>query len=226
MITPIQQEKLSDVVISKIKAYILDNDLQPGAPLPTEGELCELLGVSRNTVREAVKALSFLGIIDSAPRRGLTLGSVDMRRATEFLGFHLAISNYPKSQLLDARIAVEIGALPQAIGRLADEPELYERLVAINNELQAVRDVEQFVKNDLAFHRGLLNASNSELLIAFGDLIQVFFKRFRQDVMDAKANWAKGYEQHVAILTALKAGDLEKAQSILRDHLAYHNGHL
>ena len=72
----------STLVAEKIKDLIIEQELRPGDRLPTEQELADRFGVSRISVREATKALGFLGIIDSAPRRGLTVGSLDMSRVS------------------------------------------------------------------------------------------------------------------------------------------------
>src|SRR5258707_15608240 len=108
----VKRQNLSEIIANRIKHYIVDNALRPGDRLPTEQEMAERFGVSRVSAREATKALSFLGIIRAAPRRGLTVGEIDMRRVTEYLGFHLALANYPNAELLQARIVIETGSLP------------------------------------------------------------------------------------------------------------------
>jgi GntR family transcriptional regulator, transcriptional repressor for pyruvate dehydrogenase complex len=223
MIMTIPRKKLSDEVISWIKTYILSHELKPGDPLPTEGAMSDLMGVSRNIVREAVKALSFLGIIDSAPKRGLTVAKVNFRLATEYLGFHLAINDYPKYQLLETRIAIEIGSLSSAMRQLKADPQLCAKLeqVCVDKDF---KDVDEFIAQDLAFHRGLLEAGNIGPLMAFGDLIQTFFQRFRQDVQDYRINWHKGVLEHREILTALQVGELTKAETILKGHLQDYDG--
>jgi GntR family transcriptional regulator, transcriptional repressor for pyruvate dehydrogenase complex len=223
MVLAMPRKKLSDEVISWIKNHILSNALKPGDALPTEGAMSEQIGVSRNIVREAVKALNFLGIIDSAPRRGLTVAKVNLRLATEYLGFHLAINDFPKSQLLETRIAIEIGSLASAMRGLKADAELCEKLEQVCTD-KDFRDVEEFIAQDLAFHRGLLEAGNIGPLMAFGDLIQTFFTRFSQDVLDAKANWHKGALEHREILEALRTGDLSRAETLLRGHLREYDG--
>ena len=83
----------SEMVAERIREYIIENGLKPGDKLPTEGELTELYGVSRVSVREATKALSFLGIIEAAPRRGLTVGNFSVERVSKYLAFHFAVGD-------------------------------------------------------------------------------------------------------------------------------------
>jgi DNA-binding FadR family transcriptional regulator len=222
----IRRETLSDLVVAKIKDYILDHALGEGDRLPTEQQMAEMFGVSRVSVREATKALNFLGIIRSAPRRGLTVGQVDMERVTEYLGFHFALNNYPRQQLLKARIVIETGALAEALERIAGNPAVYERLAEINEELRRAIGPDEFIAGDLAFHRELLQASEIEPLVAFNSLLEVFFRRFREEVVETRRDWAQGIKGHGEILAALQARDLQKAQSLLFTHLDHYRDHV
>jgi DNA-binding FadR family transcriptional regulator len=218
----IVRRKLSEIVASRIKDYILEHELGEGDRLPTEQRMAEMFGVSRVSVREATKALGFLGIIHSAPRRGLTLGRVDMHRVTEYLGFHFAINNYPRQQLLHTRITIETGALLQVTQRMAQDRTIYPRLAAINDALRSARTADAFIAGDVAFHRMLLEASGIEPLVAFNGLLEVFFQRFRREVLEARRSWSTGIEGHQRILDALRAGRVGKAQDLLRQHLAHY----
>ncbi len=75
----------------RLKTYIQSEKLVSGDRLPTETELAEMFGVSRLSLREATKALEFLGIIESRTGVGLTVGRIDLERVTDHLGFHPAL---------------------------------------------------------------------------------------------------------------------------------------
>jgi GntR family transcriptional regulator, transcriptional repressor for pyruvate dehydrogenase complex len=216
----ITRRNLSEVVAERIKQYIIDHSLKPGDRLPTEQELSDRFGVSRVSTREATKALGFLGIINAAPRRGLVVGHVNMKRVTDYLGFHLAISDFPRPQLLDARIVIETGALPHVMRRMADEPSLYDRLVTIADLLQAAPGLDERIAADAAYHRALLDASGVGPLLAFHDLLTIFFNSFRRSL--ASGDWEVGIRQHRQILDALRAGELKLACDVLTSHVDYH----
>ncbi len=196
----LKRQNLSEIIAGRIKHYIIDNQLKPGDRLPTEHQMAERFGVSRVSIREATKALGFLGILRSAPRRGLTVGEVDMRRVTEYLGFHLVLTDYPKRQLLETRIIIETGALPHVAERMLLEAALYDRLSAMTEQLREAHDLEQRIAGDIAFHRALLDASGVGPLVAFNDLLDIFFSRFRQSV--EQAAWDDGVRGHQQILDA------------------------
>jgi GntR family transcriptional repressor for pyruvate dehydrogenase complex len=216
----IERRNLSVVVAERIRQYIMDNGLKPGDRLPTEQELSDRFGVSRVSTREATKALGFLGIIDAAPRRGLVVGRIDMKRLTSYLGFHLAISDFPRPQLLDARIVIETGALPHVMRRMADDPGLYDGLVQAADAVRSAPDLDEKILADAAFHRALLDASGVGPLMAFHDLLTIFFDRFRRSL--ACGDWEVGLRHHRQILDALRGGDLKLACDVLTLHVDYH----
>jgi DNA-binding FadR family transcriptional regulator len=216
----IERRNLSEVVAERIRQYIIDNSLKPGDRLPTEQELSDRFGVSRVSTREATKALGFLGIIEAAPRRGLVVGRVDMKRVSNYLGFHLAISDFPRPQLLDARIVIETGALPHLMRRMAEDPSLHGRLADAAAAVEAAADLDGRIAADAAFHRALLDASGVGPLLAFHDLLTIFFDRFRRSL--ARGDWEIGLRQHRQILDALTGGDLAVAGDVLTRHVDYH----
>jgi len=182
--------------------------------------LADLFGVSRVSTREATKALGFLGIIDAAPRRGLTVGQVDMKRLTNYLSFHLAISDFPTTQLLDARMVIENGVLPHVMRQMANDPTLHARLTEQAARVSRARELDERIAADAAFHRSLLDASGITPLLAFHDLLTIFFDRFRRSL--ARGDWEAGMKQHQQILDALRDGDLKQACDVLANHLEHH----
>jgi len=220
----VERRSLSDLVAAGIKQHIVDNRLKPGDRLPTENALADQFGVSRVSVREATKALGFLGILESAPRRGLTVGNVNMTRVTEYLGFHLAINDFPAAQLLESRIIVETGGLPHVMRRMVADPEIYGDLNRLAGEFRQAHDLQTWIELDIAFHRALLESSGLEPLVAFNDLLQVFFIRFRESVKSAQ--WKRGIESHQRIIDHLRDQKLEEACDELRRHIESHKGQL
>ena len=218
----LERRNLSEQVAEHIKEYIVDQGLKPGDRLPTEHALADRFGVSRISIREATKALAFIGILDAAPRRGLSVGQVNMHRVSEFLGFHLAISDYPSEQLIQTRIVIETGGLPHAAKQLLTHPEIYGRLCGLNNQLRSATDLSTWIEHDIAFHRELLESSGLKPLGAFNDLLDLFFRRFRESVK--KAEWEPGVESHQRLLDALRDGKLELACDELRQHIESHKG--
>lgn len=217
---PRAKRKLRDVVVDRLKAYIAEEGLEPGDRLPTEGALAERFGVSRLSLREATKALEILGIIESKTGVGLTLGTVSLERLAGHLGFHPSLHQAGDRQLIESRIVLETGVLPYSARRMAAEPAVRARLVELAESFRETRDLEEWIALDIAFHRALLEASGLTPLVAFGDLLQAFFQRFRESVK--RAEWQHGIESHLKIIDLLGKGDVARATTELRRHIGSH----
>ena len=176
MVETIERSKLRDVVADRLKNFIVDGNLSSGDRLPTESALAEKFGVSRLSLREATKSLEFLGIVEAKPGRGLIVGTVNMKRVTEYLGFHPALHDVPPDELIDTRVLIEAGVLPHVARRMKQDSQVYDRLNAINAEFKQACSLSRGVELDIAFHRELVSASRLSPLMAFTDLLAVFFR--------------------------------------------------
>lgn len=212
-----RRTNLSEQVAGWIKQLILDEQLTSGDRLPTEQEMAIRFGVSRVSIREATKALSFLGIIRAAPRRGLTVGEVDMARVSEYLGFQFVLNGYPRRQLLISRRLIETGAVPYVIEALAADPRRGAELAVRLSEGHSAATDEERIANDIAFHRTLLETSGIGPLLVFDDLLQVFFSRFAASA--SEKDWELTLAHHARLVQLLQTGDAPGAQSLIAEHL-------
>ena len=220
MLETLPRRKIRDVVADRLKSYIQSENLVPGDRLPTETELAAMFGVSRLSLREATKALEFLGILESRTGVGLTVGSIDLQRVTNHLGFHPALHQADPLQLIDTRVIIETGVLPHVMRRMAEDSSTYDRLRSVADRFRSARKLQTWIDLDIEFHRTLLESSGLAPLVAFGDLLHVFFQRFRESVK--KAQWQAGAESHQRIIDALRDGDIATAADELRQHIESH----
>lgn len=214
------RRKIRDMVVERLKDHIVARQLRPGDRLPTETELAEEFGVSRLSLREATKALEWLGIVESKTGVGLTVGQLELERVTEHLGFYPALHRAPATKLIDTRTAIETGALPFTAARIATDASVADTLQRAADRLVAARELQEWIELDIAFHRSLLEASGLPALVAFNDLLQIFFQRFRESVK--RAEWKRGMESHQRLLDALRDQDLARATDELRSHIESH----
>jgi GntR family transcriptional regulator, transcriptional repressor for pyruvate dehydrogenase complex len=220
MLEALPRRKIRDVIADHLTSYINSERLKPGDRLPTETALAEQFGVSRLSLREATKALEFLGIVASKPGVGLTVGSVDIDRVTAYLGFHPSLQQAPAVQLIETRILIEKGVLPYVMRRMQKDPTIYEGLAQLVKELRRARDLARWVELDIAFHRRLVESSGLSPLLAFNDLLAVFFLRFRESVKRAERD--QGIDGHQRLIDALQAGNLDLACQELEEHIRSH----
>lgn len=224
MLKNLPRRKIRDDVAQQIKTFISSEKLVSGDRLPTENELALKFGVSRLSVREATKALEFLGIVESKTGVGLTVGHIDLARVTDHLGFHPALYRVDPLQLIDSRIIIETGVLPHVARRMALDSSIHASLQALVDRFRSARDLQTWIDLDIEFHRALMEASGLSPLVAFGDLLQVFFQRFRDSVK--KNEWKRGIESHQRIIDLLCEQEVAEAVTELQQHIESHKQRL
>jgi DNA-binding GntR family transcriptional regulator len=152
------------------------------------------------------------------------VGRIDMQRVTEHLGFHPALHDVSPGELIDTRIVIETGVLPFVARRMRTDASIYAALNEINSELRQARSLQKFVKLDILFHHELVAAGALSPLMAFSDVLVVFFRHFLESVK--KGEWQSGVESHQCIIDALRAGDVAAADKRLRSHIESHRKRL
>jgi GntR family transcriptional regulator, transcriptional repressor for pyruvate dehydrogenase complex len=216
----LKKENLSDLIIKKIKKHIEINNLKVGDRLPTEQQMATKFGVSRVSIREATKALHFLGIIRAAPSRGLTIGPADVKKINEILSFHLMFDKFPKEMLFKARMVIEIGSLRYAMDAVASDHMLYEKLIAMCDTLDQTKDAAKFIKGDTQFHRTLVEACKVSPLVIFNDIVNAFFSKYRREMLGiSEKDFVLGSHVHREIVNSLRNRDLIGAEKALYQHM-------
>ena len=212
----------SQTTAAQIKEIILTRNLHPGDPLPTENELCDLLGVSRSSVREAVRTLATLGIVEVRHGPGTFVGQMSLDALVETLVFRGAL--LPGDDLKALREIIEIRqALDLAMAeQLADavqgtaNPELWELVETMED---ASRRGETFAEQDRRFHTALLGAMSNSIVAplvgAFWDVHTAVMPRLGVSLPDDLAQTAHAHRE---MLEAAEAGDVEAYQAAVRRH--------
>lgn len=221
-----ERRRLSDVVANRIREFVVQNNLQPGDRLPTELELAQKFGVSRVSIREATKALGFLGFLEATPRRGTTVGRVDLRRVTQFLVLHPALRDATAQQLIDSRLVIEQGMLPYLCDRMKQDPGVFRALSEFLTTFDEASDLEEWLALEREFHIRMTDACGLSPLFLFQELTAVFFARIRDQVRNPvvaellKSQLPAKAAGHRRILELLHDGRIEAAQQELREHVS------
>ncbi|MEU1305733.1 FadR/GntR family transcriptional regulator [Streptomyces shenzhenensis] len=205
----------------RIKKLIVDRRLPSGAPLPTEPELMEFLGASRNSVREALKALQAMGIVEIRHGFGTYVGPMSLAPMVEGLAFRTLAGHHRGEdsllQLLELREAMEAGLVSRLAGRLP-EADLTELAALVDRMEERAAQGAGLTETDRAFHamlyRGLDNVLLSEVLEAFWDA----FHRVQRDLVEVAEEPRVTGRRHREILDAVRSGDSIRAEKAIRDH--------
>ncbi len=214
----------TDVVINEIKRLVLDGVLGPGSRLPVEKELSAQLGVSRGSLREGVRALVHLGVLETRQGDGTYVTALDAGRLLSPLGF-LAELPTPgnAAQLLGVRRVLEAESASLAALSIddADLESLAEALARADSALHPDgTDVEAFLDADTDFHRQIARSTGNPALAA---LIGILIGRTeRTRVVRAMSDHGavrSTQAEHYAILAELRRHDPHRARIRMEAHL-------
>ncbi|MEV6816673.1 FadR/GntR family transcriptional regulator, partial [Micromonospora sp. NPDC051296] len=211
---------VTDEAIEKIKAMIVQGELAPGSRLPREADLAERLGLSRNSLREAVKALSLIRVLDVRQGDGTYVTSLEPDLLLDAIGFVVDFhQDDTVLQFLEVRRVLEPAATELAAMRMTDEE--IAGLRAILAELGDSPSVEALVANDLRFHGHIAAGSGNKVLCSLIDGLSGPTTRARVwRGLTQEGAVRRTREQHEAICEAIEARQPGVARAWATVHIA------
>ncbi|QIG41181.1 FadR family transcriptional regulator [Microbacterium sp. 4R-513] len=212
----------TDVVVYGIKKMILDGELAPGDQLPIEKDLAPRLGVSRGSLREGVRALSIMGVLETRRGSGMYVTKLDASLLLAPMGFVVDLQQTAGAQHVHSvRRVLETDAAARAAMRITEsELEEADRILGEAERAIEAVDHEAVLEADMAFHKLIATASGNPVLQALIEALSSRTVRGRmwRAIADENADRATALE-HRAILRALAEGDPLAAQTRMSNHL-------
>lgn len=208
-------------VVERIKQFIIDERLRPGDPLPTEAELVAAVGASRTSVREAVKTLSALDIVEVRHGHGSYVGGLSMSALVESLAFRGLLSTGTDGKVMldvvNIRQMLEQGLAALMIDTL-DEVEVARlRELALRMRRLALQG-RPYVDDDRAFHVTLLQALGNDLVVQLTEAFWEVQARVTATLDVPESDWLRTAEAHAAIVDAIEARDVAGLQHAFTVH--------
>jgi GntR family transcriptional repressor for pyruvate dehydrogenase complex len=211
---------LTDTAIEHIKEMIVSGELKPGDRLPKEADLAERLGLSRNSLREAVRALSLIRVLDVRHGDGTYVTSLQPEVLLDTLGFVVDFHRDDSVlHLLEVRRILEPAATAMAATKMTDT-QLAE-LSALVEASGTATDVNALVEADLRFHNQIAMGSGNPVLASLVESLSAPTLRARVwRGLTEDGAVARTYQQHRAIVEALVAREPESARAWATVHIA------
>ncbi len=220
-LTSIEKTSVKDQTLEQLKNYILSGVVRLGERLPSERALADALGVGRYSVREALKVLEAVGLVESRVGEGTFLTTNTGANFGRILGLSFATWGGTIIELLDARKMIEVEA-----ARAAAERATPGEIDDIERELKTMHAnmdrVQAYLKADFNFHRRIGEASHNAIISQFvSNLVDLLEEVLRESHSDSLPAQAEGGGTHQAIFDAIAMRDADAAGDLMRDHIQF-----
>ena len=213
-----KDEKLFIQTFREIRSYIIQNDLKPGDLLPTEQNMCQALGVSRNVLREAIKSMELTGMVKACPGRGTEVQAFSLDFIFQnVLFFHVGGEDARVRQMFGIRKMLELGYMRQAFRALGEE-DLRELRACAQRIRSGWEDCNLFVEADRDFHMTLFRPLNNGVLNSLLNAIWAVDKGF--DLEKKSPHLATSVVKHEAIVDALEKYDYRAFAKAMEAHFS------
>ena len=217
---PLGRKTVSELVVQRILDLVRAGSLRAGNRLPPERDLAVQLDVSRATLREALRALQILGVLEIRQGGGIHVSSLEAGELLPPLDLFVTLDPSNMAELFEARIQFEPMIARLAARRMDDAgiARLGELVAAQRTDPE---DPELFHDTDVEFHKSILEASGNLFLSRMGKLLQVLGDQGRKAFQKRKGVRLRSIEDHRLILRAFEARDPEAAHRAMQDHMIH-----
>ena len=213
----IDQKTMADVVELQLREYLRKKSFKPGDPLPSEQQLADALGVSRNVVREALSRLRMLGIVETKKKRGMLLSRPDILGSFERVLDPLIMDKATLQDLFELRLTLEIGLADILYKRKTDKDVAELEAIAVKQQVTAGKPSWR-IKHEIAFHGKLYQMTRNETMQRFQHMLLPIFGY----VMELEQVYTPASVSHIELVEILKKGSKEKFRQGMYQHLKHH----
>jgi GntR family transcriptional repressor for pyruvate dehydrogenase complex len=222
---PLPRMRTHEQVVAEIESRLIAGTLKAGDRLPPERQFAEALGVSRGAVREALRILEAIGVVEAGTGSGPTSGSMIVKDSIAgmamVLRIHLQLASFTQQDLVEVRLMIEGLAARKTAERATSED--IANLRGLIEDMRGVHTTASYNDLDAAFHVGIVRASGNGLAAvlmaalreALRQAMVTAFERLEDPVGTMKALT----DEHAAVVEAIATGDEDKAAELVTDHI-------
>ena len=216
---PIKKQKISDLIVEKIKDYIFKNKSEFGSRMPSERKLVELLQVSRTALREALKALEIMGYISTKAGRGIFVSDPNKSNFDRLQSW-LNINKEIILEHFEIRLLVEQHIAERA-SKVATQKDLEQLRKNLNSFKEAVKvkDMGKMIHYDTQFHLLLAKITGNRTLHTLMKVFTTSLIEGWQASLRVPSRPEKTIDEHTAIYNAIKTHKNQEARDLVKEHL-------
>jgi GntR family transcriptional repressor for pyruvate dehydrogenase complex len=217
-LTPVVRTTLTADICRKMVTQLIRGTWGEGERIPAERELCQKLGVGRASLREALKALEIMGMIETRLGDGTYVCKRSEFFSRPLLWAIASSSEADARELIEARMLIEV-ELAGLAAEHAKAEDLNELTAQLNRMVKAKADLEEFVQADVSFHLAIGRAASNSILMNALHLIRNLLQQWVLTAVAVEGVPAKACTQHKRVLVAIQAKDAAGARKEMRKHL-------
>ena len=220
MFKPIKQTRVSDEIVNQVKSLISEGSLKPGDRLPPERELIKQFGVSRPTLREALKSLIAMGFLEVKQAKRTFVKSMISERMQDPLSLLIKTDTQTIFDLIEVRKAMEAWSAFHAAQRATEED--MKQLESIIKEMKVASEKgRSWEKEDADFHLAIAQATHNTIQTHIMSTIYDLLRESVARVFTNRAKVKKLLQQHHRIFNAIKSHSPGEARDKTLEHLDY-----
>ena len=215
-----ERRSISEQVANQIMGMIKSGNLKSGDRLPTEAQMTIAFGISRPPLREALKALTIMGVLESRQGGRYTVTDLSPARLVAPFNAMLSVAAFDVNQQFEARTLIDCELV--RLCTLRADPDLRHRILKLAVDGDAFKDDPVgFRLMDIEFHQALNLGANNPLLKTVSQGLYDLALDFRRAASTIPGNIAISVRQHVAVAEAVMARDPDRAAEAFRQHLEH-----
>jgi DNA-binding FadR family transcriptional regulator len=228
----IKQKTVVAQVMEQIRELIASGEYGVGDKIPTEGELAEMFGLGRSSIREALKVFNYLGILESKAARG-TFVSDKSNVSSEALSWAILLGKNELFDMIELRGSLEVWSLmkiaegskenPASLEMLAED---LEKALGVMEKAIGRHDIEELIAADYNFHRVIIESSGNELFMTVYDLLRDFMYEEIKGTYVIFNSYEFAVGEHRAIIDSIKSAESARTQQSLKKHIEDITGRL
>ncbi len=215
---PVRKTKVYEDVVDQIQQRILDGRLKLGDKLPAERDLAEAFGVSRTSVRDAIRVLELMGLVEPRQGEGTVVCDSTSDSLVTPLATLLVRHGTLLADLLDVRKMIEPPLAARAAAHISPEEIAHLEQILRHQEHQ-IRGGELPIDADSEFHYTIATAAKNRVALKVVDVLMDLLRESRQRSLQVEGRLQKSVAGHRRILAAMRHRDPAAAEAAMRQHI-------